>query len=736
MGEAGPAVPSAIAGTDRLDLFRLARLFIRYRLRSMRYAFRVRGRGRTTSFAILVGVFTSLAYVGLFAQAFSIIARTVGMPGQLAALTLVTTTIAFGSLTARAASNEAVRAGSPENEFLLARPVSLGALVAARGLADAVTDPVGALFLLPVLISAASVWNLGPAGWLLSAAISLLMQIGILMLAYTVQLAVVRWVPVRRRRMVWTCLRLGAALSLAMIWMLGTAVMRAPAALATGVDAIAPALTYSPAVLAGAPLAALARGDVGVAAAALGLLALAAAGTVVLVIAVARRAGMTGWEEAGAVWADTARTPRLTDRLPSAATKDLRLIVRDRSQLLALIGMPVIFIGVQIFGAAGWSWTTGNLDRISCLAFSLALYMGTIGPLTHMQAERRAFWILRTVPVPLGHLLAGKARAWAIIIGGIAAAAFAVLSVSVPNVDLVDRLMAGLLVTAGAAGISFVAVAMASGGADLSDETNTAVGPGTVYAYLVVGGLFNVVLLGNAATRIAGLVLYALAGWAYWQAGVEQAEFCLDAEAVRTRSVRAADGATMLIVYALGSWAATEAMRKAGVPQAAIANTRIGLLALIVAAAAVYLARRPARAGTVARRGLPLSLLLGAGVGAAAGELVAAVAGTVAGFSWHAVALTADEIVLRGVVQRGLAEHKSDSSSSSSAKSRFRAALLAFVAGIVTAQIAGWSGVRAPAGIALIVAGHAAAAGVYALTGRVAAAWLSRVVTVGIAAFV
>ena len=39
--------------------------------------------------------------------------------------------------------------------------------------------------------------------------------------------------------------------------------------------------------------------------------------------------------------------------------------------------------------------------------------------------------------------------------------------------------------------MSFLAVAMAGGGADLSDETSTAVGPATIYAYLFVGGLFN-----------------------------------------------------------------------------------------------------------------------------------------------------------------------------------------------------------------------------------------------------
>ena len=119
------------------------------------------------------------------------------MAGQVAALALVTSTIAFGSLAARAASSEAVRAGSPENEFMLARPVALASLVAARGLADAVIDPVGALFLLPVLIAAGVVWRLGAPGWPLAIVISMLMQIAISMLAYAVQLAVVRYV--RRR---------------------------------------------------------------------------------------------------------------------------------------------------------------------------------------------------------------------------------------------------------------------------------------------------------------------------------------------------------------------------------------------------------------------------------------------------------------------------------------------------------------------------------------------------------
>jgi uncharacterized protein YbdZ (MbtH family) len=123
--------------------------------------------------------------------------------------------------------------------------------------------------------------------------------------------------------------------------------------------------------------------------------------------------------------------------------------------------MPILFVGVQVFGAAGWTWSTGSVSRVSCLAYSLALYTATIGPLAHMQAERRAFWILRSVPVPLERLLAAKARAWAAIIGGIAAVAFFPLAFAAPA-PAVNRFVAGMLVVVGASWMSYLAVAMAA----------------------------------------------------------------------------------------------------------------------------------------------------------------------------------------------------------------------------------------------------------------------------------
>ena len=371
----------------------------------MRNAFRARGRGRTTLFASDHRRRDRVPRTSACSRRRSRSWRQHGRPGgQLAVLALVTSTIAFGSLAARAASSEAVRAGTPENEFLLARPVSLHS--AGRRRAAWRTPSPTRRRPLPVAGADrghASCGGWAPWRWPMAIAISMLMQIAISTLAYAVQLAVVRYVPAAGAAWSWTGLRLVAALSLATLWMLGTWVMRAPAALATKVAAIGAGAR----VLAGdagerAAGGAGARPSRGTRSS--GCCRCSAAPsprTMLLAVAIARRAGMAGWEEAGAVWAEATRAPAPTARLPTAATKDLRLIVRDRSQLLALIAMPVIFIGVQVFGAAGWGWTTANLGRISCFAYSLALYMGTIGPLTHMQAERRAFWILRTVPVPL-----------------------------------------------------------------------------------------------------------------------------------------------------------------------------------------------------------------------------------------------------------------------------------------------------------------------------------------------
>jgi hypothetical protein len=709
----------------------LAWLMIRSRLRAFRNGLRARGSRRVPVLLTLAGLMMGLAYAFLFGQAFGKVVATVGFAGQTAALALVTATLAFGSLTARAASSDAVRAGSAENEFLLARPVSLATLVSARGIADAVTDPVGALFLFPVLLGAALVWRLPPVAWLLAAAISSAVQISISTLAYAMQIIVVRGVAPARRRTIWSALRMVAVLALAATWMIGTWVLRMPAQLAAQLVAVARWANRSPGHLIAAPLAALVRGDGTGALVSLGLLWLVAAAALAFAAAVARRAGMRGWEEAGAPWAEVAPAPSGRAAPITAANKDLRLILRDRGQLLVLVAMPAIFVGVQIFGSAGWTWSTGSLARISCLAYSLALYMATIGPLTHMQAERRAFWILRTVPVPLARLFAAKARAWSVVVGGAAAFAFVPLAVVMPPAPLGAVLTAGVLVLGGAVAMSFLAIAMAAGGADLSDEQTTAVGPATIYSFLLIGALYNLVLNGDPRARLAGLALYVFLTVVTWGTGVARAEICLDAEAVRTPQVRTSNAAALVVVYALiprGVSLLAGSLTPAATPGLLI--FQLAAVAAMGFVAATWLRRVPAPAR---RSRAAVSLLVGAAFGMAAGALRAGPARTMTMgapgmYLVMAALLLAEEVILRGVLQRTL-ERDLERLTPSLARARLSAAAITAAVGI--AALALGAAPLTPLAIGLQIA----AASARGLTGRVGAAFLARLAAAAVCTF-
>jgi hypothetical protein len=719
-----------------IGALRLARLWIRFRLRFLWNGMRARG-GRFPLLLVLVGLTLSLSYVMLFSQAFSVICQHTDLAGQITALAAVTLTIAFGSFTAKAASSEAVLAGSSENEFLLTRPVALPTLVVARCLAEAATDPLGALFLLPVLISASIVWNVR-LGAALSVVVSVLVQLAISALAQAAQITVVRFVPRARRRGAWLFLSLLSLASLASVWMLGTRVLRAPETLAVQLPPLAPLVARSPGALIVGPLAGLLRGSVASAGLALAALAAASAAAVALAATVARVAGMRGWEEAGASWADAAPRPNARRGRPlTAATKDLALITRDRGRLLGLIAMPIIIVGVQLFGALGWAWSTANLVRVSHVAFSLSLYMATIGPLTHMQAERRAFWILRTVPVPVGRLLAAKARAWSVIVGGLAIAAYAVMSLGSPPAGVLAWLDGALVVVGGSVAMTWLAVALAASAADLSDDARPAFGPATIYAYLFVGALYNALIGADVATRVRGYILYAFAIAAYWIEGVERATVCLDAEAVRARRLTLRDGATFAIVLAAGQLATLRTLEAVGRP-GGVAGV-LAPLALPVAvglAAAAYLVRRPAsRAPLGLVRAIAAAVGVGAVTGAAAarlGRLDAAGAAALARdpLAWAviAVAILVEELVFRGIVQRGVEEALEGRGAWAPRRARALAALASVLLAVVAAGAAGAS---APS-ILLVL--HAAAALTRATTGRNSASILMRAVAAAAAA--
>lgn len=562
---------------------RLARLLVRARLRHTWNLVRARPNG-LGGILLLLGLGSSAAYVMLFSAALDVIGRRAGVSGQATALALMAGAIALGSLGSKAAAGDAVLAGTPENEFFLARPVSLATLVTARALAAVVTDPFGVLFLLPVLVATAVTWDLPATVLLVAVPTSAAAQVAVAASAQAVQLAVVRWVPRRHRGTAWVALRLLSVGTLATVWMAAASILRAPAAFAERLPALEQVMALTPAAFLAAPLVALREGGLADGVLAVVPVVLIAVVACLVTAGVARRAGMRGWEEAGAPWADRSAVASAA-RVLTPMRREWRMLVRDRARLAAFIALPAMLVGVQIFGAIGWTWQTATVDRVAVLVFSVTLYMAALGPLGHMQAERHAFWILRAVPVPLGRLMAAKAAAWALILAAIAATAYGTLAVRVPAAPPAEVARSGILVVGGAVAMTFLAVAFGGLAANLSSDARPALGPGTVYLFLAVGGLFNLVLGAGGWRLVVGLGLYAGVIVLCWRSALANLDLCLDGDALRRRGPRLADVAPWLIVGVLGPAAVGQALQRMGAPRRAILLGQVVVLALALAAA-------------------------------------------------------------------------------------------------------------------------------------------------------
>jgi hypothetical protein len=692
----------------------LAGLLVRLRWRTLWNGLWRVPRQRSLRLAWLLVALAPVAYVGLFATAFAVVAAAAPMDVQTAVLALAAGAITLASVATKMASSEAVVGGSGENEFLLARPVSLSDLVVGRSLAGPATDLFDALFLLPVLLAAGWVWRLGVRGAVVAAVTSVIVQVGVSAAAQAGQILVVRLVPRARRRLAWSALALLAALTMAVLWVVASWILRRPESLLVHLGPWSRALRLSPGALVVAPVAALAAARAAACLVGLGVLLASTAAMVLLARAAASWAGRAGWEQAAVPWAEGARGPAPGARM-TLFTKDFHLVVRDRSRLVTLLALPAIFVGLQVFGSAGWDWTTGSARHVAVVAFSLAGYMATFGPLGHMEAERHAFWLLRVVPVPLGRVLAQKALFWSTVIGGTAALVGGGL-LAIGRVPLTSMAL-GLLALAvlGAVTVTWLAVAMAAGAADLSSERR-AVGPGTVYLFLAVEGLFNVVLLDSGELQLRGLLLFLAAVALHWISGVEQAAAVYDPDQRRGRRLRAGDGASLAILLFLGARGQRMALGDAG-PEAWWGQ--LGWALVIASAAAATVVRR--RMGPSSRRPLVPSLALGIALGATAalatGQLRLPALPGLAGPGMAAtlplaaglVRAAAEELVARGMVQGALAARWP------------RARLAAAAASAVVALAAG----ARPVG-AVALAAAVAPALTAMMTGRLAAAGATR----------
>ena len=322
-------------------------------------------------------------------------------------------------------------------------------------------------------------------------------------------------------------------------------------------------------------------------------LLLVALAAVAFFAVVARIAGRRGWEEAGAPWAES--RARVEARRPlTLVRREWRQLARDRPRLFSLLALPLIWVGLQVFGSLGWDATSASPARMVAMAYSIVAYVAALGVLPHMQPERRAFWILRSLPVTPARILAAKARAWDAVLCVAAVVLFAALSLAAGRPP--DARVAWLAIELVAAIALVVALAVGWGAraADLSDDRV----PRSVRARSISSccspGCSTSCSPRRSAGGGAGGLLYVALAVAMWRDGAERLAGCLDAEAMSStrRQLPLSDAALLIVLWvmlpaALGRAGATGAL---GQP-AAVAAAGVALRLVLGVVAAVWLRR-------------------------------------------------------------------------------------------------------------------------------------------------
>jgi hypothetical protein len=441
------------------------------------------------------------------------------------------------------------------------------------------------------------------------------------------------------------------------VWMTGSSVLRAPAAAAGLLAAWQGWLLAGPGGWITAPLRVLdaAAGGAGGVAGALTVLVSGAAASLLLAAQVARAAAARGWEQAGPLWVEAASGRRTRGRARtwppvSLAGKDGRQLLRDRTRLVTLLALPTLFIGAQVFGSAGWGFSTASPTRLAICAYSLAAYAATFGPLVHLEAERRAFWILRAVPVPVARLFAHKASFWSLILGGYAAVMYAGLGQVAGFRWDGDFLQQGAEAVLGAVLVAWLAVGLGAAEADLSDDQRSALGLGTAYLFMIVSGLFNLAIIATAADRLRALALFVIAAVIAFTTGVERARAIFDPDLLAGKRLSPVVGALGMILLFLGARAVRLVGTGVGGEARVVAES--AWLIIVAAFASWHWLRNRGAAGERPRAQVVALTLLT--VTAALSAVLALGPIHLRGPAVGVIQVIVEEILARGIVQAGL----------------------------------------------------------------------------------
>ena len=232
------------------------------------------------------------------------------------------------------------------------------------------------------------------------------------------------------------------------------------------------------------------------------------------------------------------------------AGKELRLLVRDRSRLVATLVLPLFCLVQMVSNSGVVEHLRGDFRACAACAFGMGSLMLISTCLTVLANDSRPLWFLSALPVRIPGMMRDKVRFWAVLAVGYTVLVLVFTGTRAAHLVPSD-ILTGMVACVGVAIHAFIAGGIGILRTDpLETEPQRRVPPSATYLYMLLVTMFGYALYAPSFwTQSVQLALSVLLALALWQKAGERIPFLLDPVSAAPPRVSAADGLIAVLTF-------------------------------------------------------------------------------------------------------------------------------------------------------------------------------------------
>lgn len=241
--------------------------------------------------------------------------------------------------------------------------------------------------------------------------------------------------------------------------------------------------------------------------------------------------------------------------------KTLSLLARDRNMAVTVFGLPAFVIAQQyvLFGDVAF---LSSPERVGAAAFAVGAMALAMALPQVLLKEAETFWLLKTFPRPVEHLLAENAVLWGgmMTIYPVIGLVLGMRHVTAPPEVWIPIF---LLVILGMAAYTVTATGLALLSSNpTATDTRKQLSPWGMWLYMVLVGVYLQALVsGDPWRMLGGFMLASMLAYAFWQKICDHLPYMLDPTAEPPARISLADGLIAAEIFFILQAVAMASMR-------------------------------------------------------------------------------------------------------------------------------------------------------------------------------